>query len=151
MACDKCREEMGLSPEFELAPEYGTNEARDFEFYPELFPELETETPSASPLPNRNSREYVAWVQTALNHALGFHLKPNGLMDRLTRRAILIFQRRNCMNDRGVVDSATEAALKATLKVAVSKAPMFFGLDTYVNDGNVNPNWVKAGAEGGIS
>lgn len=42
MACDKCREEMGLAPEF--GSELATSETENFELYPELFPELGYET-----------------------------------------------------------------------------------------------------------
>jgi lysozyme len=113
--------------------------------------EFETAVASPATSPNRSSRDYIAWVQGALNHALGFHLKPTGTMDKLTRRAIMIFQRRNCMNDSGVVSRATELALQGSLKVAVTKAPMFFGLDTYIKDANPNPNWLKVRTEAGIS
>src|SRR2546425_3134988 len=173
MACDKCREEMGLSPESELAPEYGTNEARDFELYPELFPELEQEMAPASVPPNRSSREYVAWMQAALNRALGLQLKADGVMGTRTRSAIRSFQQRSGIKPDGVVGPTTEAALKAVISKAStgptgqwapappspatsvgiggSKVPMFFGLDTYSGDENKNPDWVKARAEGPIS
>ena len=42
MACDKCREEMGLASEFGSG--FGTSETENFELYPELFPELGYET-----------------------------------------------------------------------------------------------------------
>jgi len=113
--------------------------------------EFETSLASPQVSPNRSSRGYIAWAQGALNHALGFHLKPTGTMDKLTRRAIMIFQRRNCMSDNGLLDRATELALQGSLKVAVNKAPLFFGLDTYIKDANPNPNWLKAKTEAGIS
>src|SRR6267143_4868428 len=158
MACEKCREETGLSPEFELAPEYGTNEARDFEFYPELFPQLEQEMAPASVAPNRSNREYVAWVQAALNRALSLQLKADGVMGRRTRSAIRSFQQLSGIAPDGVVGAVTEEALKAAISKAspsatakLVPAPLFLGLDTASVDGNVNPDWPKARAEGPIS
>src|SRR5215470_1061020 len=42
MACDNCREEMGLASE--LGSEFSTSETENVELYPELFPELGYET-----------------------------------------------------------------------------------------------------------
>ncbi len=121
MACDKCREEMGLVPESEFGLELGAGEAENFELYPELFPELETEAPSASPLPNRGSKEYIAWIQRALNQALGLRLSADGIMGPQTRSAIRSFQQRNGLNPDGVVGPTTEEALRVATGARVGQ------------------------------
>ncbi|HEU4387415.1 MAG TPA: peptidoglycan-binding domain-containing protein [Blastocatellia bacterium] len=57
--------------------------------------------------------EYVRWVQTSLNRALGLDLPVDGVADAATRSAIRSFQRRKRLTETGVVGPDTERALIA--------------------------------------
>ena len=81
--------------------------------YPEfevLGPELKVgEPPSGA---DRNSPDYVGWVQGSLNQIMGLRLAVDGTMGPATRSAIRSFQRQNGFPATGVVGPATERALR---------------------------------------
>ena len=69
-----------------------------------------TPVPEASPpetgaLPS----EYVSWVQTTLNNALGLRLPVDGVMNAPTRSAIRLFQERRGLAVNGRVGPETES------------------------------------------
>lgn len=64
---------------------------------------------------NRNSPEYIRWVQNALNKVLGLRLAVDGKIGLATRSAIRSFQQRQGLKVDGIVGSKTETALKAAL------------------------------------
>jgi peptidoglycan hydrolase-like protein with peptidoglycan-binding domain len=78
----------------------------------ELFDELEWEQEEEGEV-NRSSRDYVRWVQNALNQLLGLRLAVDGVKGAQTRSAIRSFQQRVNLTADGVVGSKTEAALIA--------------------------------------
>ncbi|MBX3606681.1 MAG: peptidoglycan-binding protein [Piscinibacter sp.] len=65
----------------------------------------------ALPPPDRASRAYGAWLQAALNAALGLRLGTDGIIGPLTRSAIRDFQARQGFVPSGVPDDAVDAAL----------------------------------------
>jgi outer membrane protein OmpA-like peptidoglycan-associated protein len=83
--------------QYELAPE--------FEF---ILNESETGT-------NRNTREYIKWVQASLNQVLGLYLAVDGVMGANTRSAIRSFQKQNGLSADGVVGANTEKAIGAAV------------------------------------
>jgi putative peptidoglycan binding protein len=60
---------------------------------------------------NRNSADYIRWVQQALNKILGLRLAVDGVTGTQTRSAIRSFQQQKGLVADGVVGSKTEAAL----------------------------------------
>jgi peptidoglycan hydrolase-like protein with peptidoglycan-binding domain len=76
---------------------------------------LELEGPfelgEAAPIRARSAPEYVRWVQSALNRALGTKLIVDGRGSPATRAAVAQFQRSHKLNPDGVVGPVTEAAL----------------------------------------
>ncbi len=66
---------------------------------------------AAENTPNRNSRAYIRWVQTALNHTLGAGLAVDGIRGPLTRAAIRHFQARRGIGVDGIVGPITERNL----------------------------------------
>ena len=75
---------------------------------------------------NRNSPEYIRWLQTSLNSTLGLNLKVDGIMGAHTRSAIRSFQQQQGLVADGIVGPRTAAALiKATSGAGgpVIKAP----------------------------
>ena len=62
---------------------------------------------------NRNSRDYIRWVQASLNKILGTRLTVDGVMRAQTRSAIRSFQKRQRLKVDGIVGRGTEAALIA--------------------------------------
>ncbi len=68
---------------------------------------------TGGPALNRNSREYVRWVQQTLNRLMGAGLVEDGLMGPRTRQAVQAFQRRAGLKLDGIVGPRTEAALRA--------------------------------------
>jgi hypothetical protein len=63
--------------------------------------------------PNRRSREYIRWLQAALNRALGLRLAVDGVAGNQTRKALIAFQRRQGLTADGVAGPRTEQALVA--------------------------------------
>jgi outer membrane protein OmpA-like peptidoglycan-associated protein len=99
--------------ELKLEPfRYDANES-EYDFLEmEEFEYLEMEV-------NRNSPDYIRWIQNSLNKKLGLRLKVDGIMGSQTRRAIQIFQQKQGLMADGVVEPKTEAAL------IVGSAPPF--------------------------
>jgi hypothetical protein len=62
---------------------------------------------------NRKSREYIRWVQSALNRIMGLRLAVDGIVGSQTRSAIRRFQQQRGLTVDGIVGSQTEAALIA--------------------------------------
>lgn len=62
---------------------------------------------------NRNSPDYIKWVQQSLNGILGLRLKVDGDRGPQTRNAIRSFQKQHGLKDDAIVGSKTEAALIA--------------------------------------
>lgn len=60
---------------------------------------------------NRNSREYIRWIQSSLNQILGISLVVDGIMGPQTRNAIRRFQQLAGLQVDGIVGPKTEAAL----------------------------------------
>ena len=88
-----------------LATVDGPGESSEFEFE---FDEFEWESEL-----NRNSREYVVWVQASLNRILGQRLTTDGIVGPLTRSAIRSFQAQKGLAVDGIVGPVTEVALIA--------------------------------------
>jgi peptidoglycan hydrolase-like protein with peptidoglycan-binding domain len=61
--------------------------------------------------PDRSSRAYAAWLQAALNRALGLRLATDGIVGSLTRAAIRDFQSRQRLAADGVPNAGLDAAL----------------------------------------
>jgi len=64
---------------------------------------------------NRNSPDYIRWVQSSLNQILGMQLVVDGAMGSKTRTAIRSFQQQRGLTADGIVGSRTEEALRAVL------------------------------------
>jgi hypothetical protein len=62
---------------------------------------------------NRSSREYIMWVQRALNRLLGLQLAVDGISGTHTRSAVRSFQQQRRLTVDGIVGPQTEAALIA--------------------------------------
>ncbi len=60
---------------------------------------------------NRNSRDYIRWVQLSLNTIMGFNLGVDGIAGLMTRSAIRSFQKRFGLAADGIVGPRTEQAL----------------------------------------
>jgi peptidoglycan hydrolase-like protein with peptidoglycan-binding domain len=60
---------------------------------------------------NRNSIDYVRWLQAALNKALQLRLATDGRIGRQTRKALRTFQQRSGLTPTGNPDLLTERAL----------------------------------------
>jgi outer membrane protein OmpA-like peptidoglycan-associated protein len=82
-----------------------------FNFQVESF-EFESELDSEV---NRNSRDYIQWVQQSLNQIMGLRLTVDGIIGAQTRSAIRSFQQRQGLVADGIVGEKTEAAIKAAL------------------------------------
>jgi phosphatidylserine/phosphatidylglycerophosphate/cardiolipin synthase-like enzyme len=61
---------------------------------------------------NRNSRDYIRWVQQSLNQIMGLKLAVDGIMGAQTRSAVRSFQQKRGLKPDGIVGTQTEAALK---------------------------------------
>ena len=62
---------------------------------------------------DRNSREYIRWVQQSLNRIQGLSLDEDGVSGPMTRSAIRSFQSQNGLGVDGIVGPQTENALIA--------------------------------------
>jgi hypothetical protein len=71
---------------------------------------------------DRNSREYIKWVQQSLNRIMQLRLVDDGIMGPKTRSAIRSFQQRKGLDPSGSVESQTEAAIKTAL-ISLSTNP----------------------------
>jgi len=80
-----------------------------FEFDYEFEEEWETGSP------DRSSREYIKWVQQALNQIMGLRLAVDGISGTQTRSAVRSFQQQRGLTVDGIVGPQTEAAIKAAL------------------------------------
>lgn len=60
---------------------------------------------------DRSSRNYIKWVQEALNRILGLRLTTDGIMGAHTRSAIRSFQEKNDLQPDSIVEPPTESAL----------------------------------------
>lgn len=72
---------------------------------------------------NRNSLDYIRWVQQSLNRILGLRLKEDGVYGYQTRSAIRSFQQRRGLTADGIAGAKTEAALKAALGSGKTGSP----------------------------
>ncbi len=84
----------------------------------ETFRELEAELEQNQLPTNRNSREYIRWIQTSLNQILGIGLVVDGIMGPQTRNAIRRFQQQQGLVPDGIVGMKTEAALRTALNAS---------------------------------
>jgi outer membrane protein OmpA-like peptidoglycan-associated protein len=75
--------------------------------------EFQSETSIPGAFANRNSKEFIAWLQHSLNQALGLRLATDGVMGPQTRSAIRSFQKRNGLTPDGMPGPLTEARLRA--------------------------------------
>lgn len=64
---------------------------------------------------NRNTPDYIRWVQDSLNKVLGLQLKVDGIMGPQAKSAIRSFQQRQGLVADGVLGPNTESALRTTL------------------------------------
>jgi peptidoglycan hydrolase-like protein with peptidoglycan-binding domain len=62
---------------------------------------------------NRNSADYIRWVQQSLNNLMGLRLAVDGISGPITRSAVRDFQRMLGLTVDGIVGPQTEAALIA--------------------------------------
>ena len=89
---------------------YGGSES-EFTFRPEPFPwppESEWEGEAS-----RTGPDYVRWVQSSLNRAMGLRLAVDGILGPATRSAVRNFQQRQGLIVDGIVGPQTEAKLRA--------------------------------------
>src|SRR5262249_37442571 len=69
--------------------------------------------PQAEPVPSSTaSSEYIRWLQSTLNRAIGSTLQVDGVMSGAVRDAIRDFQQRNRLPVSGYVGPDTDAALR---------------------------------------
>lgn len=68
---------------------------------------------------NRNSSDYIRWVQESLNKVLGLKLKIDGIMGPQVRSALRAFQKRNGITDNGIADLRTETKLKTLISTSM--------------------------------
>lgn len=93
----------------------GENEGELLEM--EQFEYLESEV-------NRNSPDYIRWVQDSLNQVLGLQLKVDGIMGPQTRSAIRTFQQQKGLVTDGISGPKTEAALRSSLGISTPPSPL---------------------------
>jgi hypothetical protein len=74
---------------------------------------LDPEGETAEGEVNRNTAEYVRWIQQSLNRILGTQLVVDGLFGPLTRGAVIRFQQQRGLLVDGIVGPQTESALIA--------------------------------------
>lgn len=86
--------------------------ATEEEFVSSLWNYLTGAGSTAGPV-NRNSPEYIKWVQRSLNQILGLKLTVDGISGAQTRSAVRSFQQRRGLTADGIVGAQTEAALIA--------------------------------------
>jgi hypothetical protein len=111
-AAQPCRCRQHVNPQAELLDEYQDEQfadEADFEDDEELFSYEFHDFELASEV-NRNSQNYIRWVQQALNRILGLRLNVDGIIGPQTRSAIRDFQRRRGLPADGIVGPATERA-----------------------------------------
>lgn len=75
---------------------------------------------------DRNSRDFIKWVQRSLNQIMELNLAVDGISGRQTRSAIRSFQRRHGLKADGIVGEKTEAAIKAALITDAPAKPTSF-------------------------
>lgn len=73
---------------------------------------------------NRDSKDYVRWVQQTLNRLLGLRLAIDGVIGPATRSAIRSFQQKQGLLVDGIVGPRTEAALWAALGGKTMSTPV---------------------------
>src|SRR5687768_9010171 len=64
---------------------------------------------------NRNSPDYIRWIQQSLNQILGLRLAVDGNAGTATRSAIRSFQQQSGLAPDGMVGPKTEAAIRSAL------------------------------------
>lgn len=72
---------------------------------------------------NRNSPDYIRWLQESLNKVLGLRLTVDGIMGPQTRSAIRSFQQRQSLVADGVVDLKTENTLRLAVQQPQHTSP----------------------------
>jgi peptidoglycan hydrolase-like protein with peptidoglycan-binding domain len=74
---------------------------------------LDPEGETAEGEVNRNTPDYVRWIQQSLNRLQGAQLAVDGLFGSLTRSAVIRFQQQRGLAADGIVGPLTEVALTA--------------------------------------
>lgn len=88
--------------------------------------DLDLYNPASKNAINRNSHNYIKWLQRALNKIMKVNLDEDGILGTKTRRALRSFQRNFALKPDGIPGPRTEAALiqlGVTSKPSGSKSP----------------------------
>jgi hypothetical protein len=67
--------------------------------------------------------QWVSWAQGCLRSVIGSWVPQSGVLSKATRRAIRMFQKRQRIPITGILDGATEAALRAACDGGQAAAP----------------------------
>jgi len=94
--------------------------------YPEfevLGTELEVSGPPTGA--DRNSPDYIRWVQGSLNQIMGLRLAVDGIMGPATRSAIRSFQQKQGLAADGIAGPKTKAALMVALGIMTTPPSLY--------------------------
>lgn len=121
-----------VSTEPSSQPPNGQEEYEAFEFNP--FSEFEDEHEFESDYGewesevNRNSTDYIRWVQQSLNKIMGVKLAVDGSVGTQTRSAIRSFQQKQGLAVDGIVGAYTESAF---IRAGASQPPQSSGTSSF--------------------